>query len=177
MKTRMNSGSDRVLYRFRRSYLGPANALDFSGFYSLDFMGSYFPWRGLVVSAALIALLCLVGTPPTTDTLQFALVLALSVPPAIELWNRQDFLTPQAIVRQFGLFGGRRRRLLLSEIDSVEVSYPRFGAYFHVGDVIVRQGAIVERLVGVKHPEEAARFILEVKERGAPHPAVCLPEA
>jgi hypothetical protein len=171
------STNDHVLYRFRRSYLGPANMLDLSGFYSLDFMGSYFPWRGLIVSGALIAVLFVVGTPTTTEASLFVLVLALAVPPAIELLNRQDFLTREAIIRQFGLVGGRRRYLFLVAIDSVEVSYPRFGSYFSVGDVILRQGATVERLVGIKHPEEAARFILEVKGSNSPHPHAPSPDA
>jgi hypothetical protein len=103
--------------------------------------------------------------------------LALAIPPAIELWNRQDFLTREAIVRQCGLFGGRRRRLPLDAIDSVEVSYPRFGAYFSVGDVILREGATIERLVGIKHPEEAARFILEVKGGHSTHPPAPSPQS
>ena len=152
-----------VLFRFRRSYLATMNVLDISGFYSMGVFLNVFPWRGLLLSLGFIALYFWLGLALTMGWELQILVLLLAIPPAIELWNRRDYLTPTALGRQSGVLGRRCRVVPLAAIESVQVSYQRFGRYFNVGDVIVSIQGGQERLAGIKAPEEAARYILHVK--------------
>jgi hypothetical protein len=158
---------DHELFTIRPSFLGGLAPLDISGLYTWDVQSALVPWRGIALGVALL----LVGTvllprvtanPAVLFSLWFML---LAIPTGLEVLNRRDVITDVALVRQRGILGRIRHSMALAEIERVEYSFPRWGRYWNVGDVVIHRLEGRTILRGIRNPAAVAQLILDAKAR------------
>jgi len=83
----------------------------------------------------------------------------------LEVMHRRDVVTESALVRQRGILGHVRTRVPLAEISRVEYSFPRWGRFWGVGDVVVFKSDGRLLLRGIRRPAVIAQLILDAKAR------------
>jgi hypothetical protein len=118
------------------------------------------PWRALGVGA----LASLLGV-----ALESRLLMGLSFGGSVllglsEVGSRRNYLTSKRLVRQSGLFGGRRRELLLASIQHVSVSYPKDDQRFAAGSVEVVGGSGAMTFVCIPKPVAVAEAIVRARD-------------
>ena len=141
-----------------------ANVLDLSGATGTLAMIDVFPWRSFLITVVLLLGLSWVvpGEIPALLAAGVMMVVALR-----EWTNHRVFVTASEIVRQWGLLRRRRIAIPLQSVERIEVSYPRWGKTWDVGDISVAAGPLSFTFIGVRSPERIAERILEIKAQAA----------
>lgn len=142
------------------------NVLDLSGATQALVMMRCAPWRAFALTAASAVMLNMLGL--ADPYVGIALLVGLCTA-AVEVIHRRESVTTAHLVRQWGLFGGRRLMIPLVEIERVEYSHPRFGEHFRAGDVEVTAQSRGVTFIGVREPKELADFILHARDRALRH--------
>jgi len=158
---------ERELFELRPSLLSALVPVDLTGLYSLDVQFALVPWRGLVLGLVLLVA-GMVVFPKVTSRAEIlipALLVLLAAPMGLEVVHRRDVVTESAIVRQRGVLGRVRSRVHLAEISRVEYSFPRWGRFWDVGDIVIfkSDGRVLFR--GIRRPAAIAQLILDAKAR------------
>jgi hypothetical protein len=161
------SAPERILVYIRPAAATLWNVADLSGSTQLLALAQRAPWRSILIAVVVVVVSSMSGSDLL---LGWGLIASLGLG-GLELWHRQDILTTTRLVRQYGIFGRRRKELLLRDIQRVEFSYPRFGKYFHAGDVDVVGIGRAFTFVGVHEPEALAQAILDARQAVLETPA------
>ncbi|MCG6964152.1 MAG: PH domain-containing protein [Acidobacteria bacterium] len=158
---------ERELFELRPSLLAALVPVDLAGLYSWDVQFALVPWRGLVLGLALlvVGVITLPNVTGRSEILFPALLVLLAAPMGLEVMHRRDVVTESALVRQRGILGHVRTRVPLAEISRVEYSFPRWGRFWDVGDVVILKSDGRVLLRGIRRPAVIAQLILDAKAR------------
>jgi hypothetical protein len=155
--------SERVVINLKPSPLIGFLPMDILGFYSNGVLFARFPWRGIVASLLTLLVGSIMGQLLEKFNWPiYALALVVAIfPPLLEMIFRREYITNTKYIKRYGIIGRGHLEIPLESFVSVEVDYPRYGAFWNIGTIKIftDQGRIVAQGVGkpevvVKHIEQ-----------------------
>jgi hypothetical protein len=155
-----------ILQEFRPSAVAFLFSLDFSGWHRFAVALDVTPWKGIALGLVCAGALSLV-IPATSYWFIAAWLVPLCLFPVLQVHRRRTYLTASALVFVSGILRSSIRAVPLHTIQSVDVSYPRFGSAVDVGDIDVNIPGDRILMFGLRNPTRLAQLILDAREAGA----------
>ena len=158
--------AEPILHEFRTSAVAFPFSLDFSGYHQFAVLLDVIPWRGVALGLASAGALTLV-IPASSYWFIAAWLVPLCLFPVLQMTRRRTYLTASALVLVSGVLRSTSKAIPLYAIQSVDVSYPRFGSAVEVGDLAVNIPGDRILMFGLRNPTRLAQLILETREAAA----------